>query len=141
MLKKMMIVLSITGIFGLLVAQKSGFSFGISVPGPETVVKDVGKTATVSKLNKYLAGQNCQCNVTTGKVSGCDLKAIGAKVNGEKEALKIALGRYIYFYSKAKTQACSYNARDQLKSYGYSYWTYYAPYDSSMGKKVEMWVE
>lgn len=140
MIKKVIGILSL-GILGLFVAHQQGHGFGISLPTPETVIKDVGKTAVVSKLNKYLAGQNCQCNVKTGKVSGCDLKAIGAKVNGEKEALKIALNRYVYFYSKAKTSDCAYDARNQLQSYGYTYWTYYAPYDSSMGTKLQLWVE
>ncbi|OGQ06691.1 MAG: hypothetical protein A3G32_05560 [Deltaproteobacteria bacterium RIFCSPLOWO2_12_FULL_40_28] len=142
-MKKFIAVMIILGI--AVIAQKA-HSFSIpNVTGTqaESVTKDVAgtvaKDAVVKDLNKYLAGQNCTCN-TDGSVTGCDLNAIGKKVNDNRQGLKLALNRDVHFYSKAQSQACGWRVRDTIK-HTYSYWYWYTPYDPTMGKKIKLWVE
>ncbi|MBX7148983.1 hypothetical protein K1X76_07840 [bacterium] len=128
-----------------LVAFKA-HSFGIpNVTGTQTeaitkeVVGTVAKDAVVKDLNKYLASQNCTCNAN-GTVTGCDLNAIGKKVNDNRTPLKELLNREVNFHSMAKSQECSWKVRDTIK-HEYSYWYWYTPYDSSMGPKIKLWVD
>ena len=130
----------------VMLTGSKAFSFGIpNVTGTQTerVVKDVvgevAKDAVVKDLNKYLAGQNCTCNAD-GSVTGCDLNAIGKKINDNRSALKAFLNREVNFHSKAKSQECSWKVRDTIK-HQYSYWYWYTPYDPSMGKKITLSTE
>lgn len=146
-MKKLFVITIISAIGFVFIAQNS-FGFGVpSVTGSKTekvtksVVGDVVKSAVVDDLNKELAAQNCQCNLQTGDVTGCDVAAIGKKIDNKRKPLKIALNRSIKFYVRTAYAPCSHKFTTAYKT-SYSYWYgWYTPIDKSLGKSVKLWVK
>jgi len=144
---KKLVVITLIGVIGFVFSAQEAFSIGIpSVSGSKTekVVKDVAgdvaKTVVIDDLNKYLGSQSCKCDVKTGAISGCDVDAIGKKIDSNRKPLKTALNRSIKFHVRSADVNCSHKFTNAYKT-RYSYWYgWYTPIDRSLGSNVKLWV-